>query len=271
MTNRLFDDDVPQAPPADVGVEMRVAETLDMPEAPGYGTTGERSAHVPSFTDADRILRVWIDDGALVRVQVSPSWAHKLKGRDTLERHFRQAFALAAVDLAIPDEPLEAPPDRAADPLAGLPDDALAELERIPPLNKRTISAFTALFRDLDARLEAAIERADAVPQPVGQRVSAKSKGATVTLDEAGWPFEVAFDRRWLDGADAGAIGANVLRAAGRARQRYVPPAEADRTELDELTAEQDLLNRAYLAALLPHRAFRATPGSARSADEVDR
>lgn len=271
MTNRLFDDDVPQAPPADAGVEMRVAETVEVPEAPDYGDADELSTRVPCFSDADRILRVWIDAGALVRVQVSPSWTHKLKGRDTLERHFRQAFALAAIDLATPDDPLPALPDGPADPLAGLPDDALAELERIPPLNKRTISAFTALFRDLDARLEAAIERADAVPQPVAQRVSARSRGATVTLDEAGWPFEVAFDRRWLDGADAGAIGANVLRAAGRARQRYVPPAEVDRAELDELTAEQDLLNRAYLAALLPHRAFRATPGSARSADEVDR
>ena len=34
------------------------------------------------------------------------------------------------------------------------------------------------------AAIKAAIERADAVPQPVAQRVSARSRGATVTLDD---------------------------------------------------------------------------------------
>ncbi|GAB3818678.1 hypothetical protein GCM10028820_21430 [Tessaracoccus terricola] len=56
------------------------------------------------FSDVDRVVRVWVADGRLTKVRVSPVWYRKLRNT-TMESAFGQAFWQSNLTIApVPDE-----------------------------------------------------------------------------------------------------------------------------------------------------------------------
>ena len=87
-----FDDEAVPVAPAPALDEA----TPEEPEEVGDG----------GISDADRLVRLWLEDTRIVKVRLSPVWFHRITGRDTLESHFRQAMMLSTLHLpALPDDP----------------------------------------------------------------------------------------------------------------------------------------------------------------------
>lgn len=190
------------------------------------------------FSDSEGIVRIWVEDGRLVRVRVSPIWYRRLQGGRTLANCFDQALLLSSLRVAqAPGEPSgEFPPE-------------IAELkfDNLPRVNRRSIAAFAKVFEDQERRFGEALARhAENPPKPV--EVSGRSKGVTVRLDRHGRAQSVSFDEAWLDDAHAGAICTHVQLAAEAAYARY-RPVEPD-AELAELTTERQIISAAYAAML---------------------
>lgn len=252
MSQAVFDDDLePLAPVITDDVEDEEDDPL---AAPSFTEVVEEpeEAGDGGFSDPDRVVRVWVVDGRLTKVRVSPVWFHKVTGSDTLERHFRQALMLASVEVAVP--PDDADDELPHDPLAALPPEVLAQFNRLPRLSNRALAAFDQVFGDLERRLDEAQQRAEQAGGRGIEPVSGSSKGVTVRLDEAGRAAEVEFRQEWLDDAHVGAIATHVLLAAERAYARIQPPAEE--TEVDDLAREQEMLRAAYWAMLNPRRDY---------------
>ena len=249
MSHDVFDDEYdPLAPIVDAGpqpepnVDAVPSAPTDAPEVADPGDVVDDSDG--GFSDADRIVRVWLEDGRLSKVRVSPVWFHKLTGKDTLGGRFGHALQLANTRVAgfveDPEEEPEFPAEIAALQFTGL-----------PRLNKVTMAAFDEVFREYRARFADAIERHQGhSPHPVAT-VSGRAKGVVVNLDEHGRAASVEFDEAWLDQAQVGAICANVQQAADDAYSKYVP-VEPEVTELDELRTEGLVLRAVYRAMLKP-------------------
>lgn len=204
-------------------------EELDQPDEEVAGDNGSG--------DSDGVVRVWLEDGRLTRVRVSPVWYRKL-GRRTLEECFAEALALAALQIPVAD----VAGHRFVDP---------ADFGPLPRFGPQAFAAFQTLFDDVEKRWDEALERrenAAARPRPA---TVGTYKGVTVHLDEAGWPNRVGFDKAWLEGAQAGAICTHVMRAAELAHERHVP-VDGDDSELDELQSEHEHLAGALKAMLNP-------------------
>lgn len=231
-----FDDDFDPLAPPDFG------DAPDEAADPGVG----------GFADPDRIVRVWVEDNRLTKVRVSPVWFRRVMGEDTLENHFRQAFAEASFSLAsVPDEST-APVDEDED---GLADDDAA-FDQLPRLSKASLAAFGELFAQVERRIDEAVDssapgRAEPAPPTVGT-----AQGVTVVLDARGRACDVQFEEDWLDEAQVGAIGSAVLAAAQDAYARHGDTGDAH-PELDDLLEERRLLMAAYRAMLNPRRSRR--------------
>lgn len=236
-----FDDEAVPVAPAPALDEA----TPEEPEEVGDG----------GISDADRLVRLWLEDTRIVKVRLSPVWFHRITGRDTLESHFRQAMMLSTLHLpALPDDPDdEAGEDfvDSTDPDA-LPADVQRVFNQLTALGPRTLAAFEQVIADLDARYAAAEERASE-PRPVAPAVTGSVRGATVTLDANGYAVDVAFDQAWLDGAQVGQICAAVQAAADKAYERF-EPATVEPSELDALSEERAVVMAAFRAMLNPRR-----------------
>lgn len=204
------------------------ADDLDEDEeAAGDGGSG----------DIEGIVRVWLEDGRLTKVRVSPIWHVKL-GRRTLEDCFTEALALASFRVA-PAAPLK----------QSRYDDA--DFGQLPRLGAQSFAAFQSLFDDVEKRWDDALLRRDENPTEPRPATVGTYKGVTVTLDEAGWANRVSFDKAWLDGAQAGTICTQVMRAAEVAYDRHTPEDDID-SELDDLQSEHEYLQAAFKAMLNP-------------------
>lgn len=230
-----FDDDFDPLAPPDFG------DAPDEAADPGVG----------GYADPDRIVRVWVEDNRLTKVRVSPVWFRRVMGEDTLENHFRQAFAEASFALAsVPPEP-----SASADEDDAAPDD-LDAFDQLPRLSASSLTAFGELFAQLERRIDEAVDnpspgRAEPAPPTIGN-----SPGAGVVLDSRGRACDVRFEEEWLDEVQVGAIGSAVLAAAQDAYARH-GDTEDPHPELDELLEERRLLMAAYRAMLNPRRSRR--------------
>lgn len=249
----VHDDDFdPLAPPqADsaLGLAADDDDLLAPPPAPGPADDDDESLGDEGdggFSDNERIVRTWVEDGRLTKVRVSPVWFRRLTGRTTLEDCFRQAFTSANLRVGpvsvAPASGEEFPPEVAEMEFPGL-----------PYLNRASIAAFDILFKDQERRFAEALER-QAAPRPPA-RVSGRSKGVTVHLNQHGAAESVEFDQAWLDDAQVGSICTHVQAAAESAYAKY-QPAEPEPTELDDLIQERQLIRAAYVKLMtqgVPH------------------
>ena len=139
-----FDDEAVPVAPAPAQDEA----TPEEPEEVGDG----------GISDADRLVRLWLEDTRIVKVRLSPVWFHRITGRDTLESHFRQAMMLSTLHLpALPDDPDDEDGEGfvdSTDPDA-LPADVQRVFNQLPSLGPRTLAAFEQVIADLDARYAA--------------------------------------------------------------------------------------------------------------------
>ncbi len=197
----------------------------------------EPEAHDGGFSDAERIVRVWITDDRMSRVRVSTRWRAKL-GPRSLGECFAQALMLANLRLA------EIP--RVEEPSFDHVD--FSELPRVTP---SSLAAFQERFVEAQRRWDEARDRYEsrAAVEPVA--VTGKSKGVTVTLNAAGRAAKVSFDDTWLQKADPVSIRSHVMRASDRARAQFVV-VDDDRTELSALETEHRFLLTAFQAMLNP-------------------
>lgn len=188
-------------------------------------------------SDSENIVRVWLSEGRLTRVRVSPVWYSRL-GRRSLSDCFAQALRMA--NAAIGEVPARPEPSFSE-----------ADLDGLPPFTPRTFAAVQALFDEVETRWEEAIERHHTRPRTAPTVVEGRSKGVTVTLNEIGLADGVRFDDKWLEDAQAGAICAHVQQAADTAYARFVPARE-DRAELEAIEEEHQFLMAALKAMLDP-------------------
>lgn len=194
--------------------------------------TGEDSS-----SDSEGIVRVWLKEGRLDKVRVSPLWHLKL-GRRRLEDCFTEALALASIRVA---------PSRTA--ASGTFDSV--DFGPLPRLSSQSLAAFHVLFDEVEQRWDQALQRRDDDRPASRAATTATYKGATVSLDDAGWVKRVSFDKAWLDDAQAGTICSHVMRAATAAYDRYVPADQSD-AELDEVQYEHEYLQAAFKAMMNP-------------------
>lgn len=209
-------------------------------------------------SDSDKIVRIWVEDGRLTKVRVSPVWYTKLRGR-TLEAVFQQALARANVGVADAPEPPEIGPGGelpeldaipAADPGAGEFDDV--DFSALPRLSRRTLAAMAALQQDLLQRREQALAQRRARPAPATPDPTVgRSKGVRVRLDPTGLAEAVEFEKSWLNEAHAGTICTHVVLAASDAYRRH-NPVEREPDELDEVLQEHRFVSAALRAMLNP-------------------
>lgn len=191
------------------------------------------------FSDVDNIVRIWVEDGRLTKVRVSPVWYTRL-GRRSLADCFDQAFRFANLTVAT-DVPERVEPSF----------DDQFDFSTIPPLTARAFTVMQELFADVEARWDEAIARHDAREARAAEPTRGRSKGVTVVLDEAGHAHSVEFDDRWLDDAQAGTICTHAQLAAADAYRRFVPP-EDDRQDLKAIEEEHQFLTATLNAMLNP-------------------
>lgn len=193
------------------------------------------------FSDTERIVRIWLTDGRLSKVRVSPVWYRRL-GKRSLGDCFNQAFRFA--NLYIPevdeDEEPEAAPNRFAD----------YDFSQFPAFDGHVLAVMQQELEQARVRWDEAIERHRARLPAKPRLAVGRSKGVTVTLNEVGRANSVEFDEKWLDDAHAGAICNHVQQAALDAYRRFVPPPAADRSELDACATEYEFLQAILYATL---------------------
>lgn len=191
------------------------------------------------FSDADNIVRVWVEDGRLAKVRVSPVWFSRL-GRRSLADCFAQAFRFANLTVAT-DVPERVEPTF----------DDQFDFSTIPPLTAHAFGVMQELFADVEVRWDEAIARHDAREAVAGTPTLGRSKGVSVVLNDAGLADAVEFDDKWLDDAQAGTICTHVQLAAADAYRRFVP-SEDDRHELTAIEEEHQFLTATLNAMLNP-------------------
>lgn len=231
------------------------AEEEDPLAAPAYSSgqteePEEEDAGDGGFSDEDRLVRVWLEDGRLVKNRISPVWFTKLGPKDSLQNHFREALMMASLDRAAQERDAEqSEPAGPMEDLAALPDEVRAIFESLP-FTLDTIEAVGAVAEELGQQYEAAVEAEQSAWAP--RSFSGRSQGVTVTVDEWGNTSEVDFDEQWLDQAQVGSLVTHVQHAADRAHEKYVPrqPNEA----LESLDQEQRLLSTVLTAILNPRK-----------------
>ncbi|GAB3810996.1 hypothetical protein GCM10028820_01480 [Tessaracoccus terricola] len=207
-----------------------------------YGETPEdenpeEDAAVGGVSDSDGIVRVWLEEGHLTKVRVSPVWYTRL-GKRTLDESFGQALRMANATVGQITE-------RTA------PDFGDVDFSGLPRFDSRAFAVMRNLVADAEERWDAAIKEYQERPPAQSDAVEGRSKGVTVRLSSAGLAEAVRFEDKWLDSAQAGAIADHVLAAAQNAYSRYTPNVE-DREELDAIEDEHRFLMATFKAMLNP-------------------
>lgn len=175
------------------------------------------------FSDADHIVRVWLDSGRLTKVRVSSVWRSKLAGK-SLEGCFAAAFAASRVRVA-PDvtEPAQSTP---------------VDTSGVPPFGTPGLRRFQRALSNLDRRWEQVARHAEL---PRQEPAVGEVDGVRVHLTPDGAPDSVEFDEDWLDDATPGELGDAVVKAAGLARDNWSGPARPD-GELARLSRQREVL-----------------------------
>ena len=201
------------------------------------------------FSDRDKLVRVWLDDaGRLIRVRVSPVWFTKLGPKERLEDRFREAFVVAQLP---GDDPVERPePVGPLEELAAMPEEVRAAFDELPELSPELVVAFRAVADELDAEITQALAAEQDAWEREARRVTGRSQGVSVTLDECGRTHSVAFEEKWLDEAQVGSIVTHVQLASDRAQESYRPVPRGGVS--DDLLKQQELLGVAITAVLNP-------------------
>lgn len=172
------------------------------------------------ISDAEGIVRVWVEDSRVVKVRVSPTWYTKLERRRgaTLGKVLTVVLQMAHVGVAAPGTATQ-PPELELTPefKRSLPELSEASLTRMAEIHAALGERFAAAKRDRAAR--GPVRAAETV---------GRVQGVTVRLDARGNATAVDFDESWLDTAQAGQISNAVLRAAKNAYARYRPPNDDD-------------------------------------------
>lgn len=250
----LDDDAVPAASFAEGSQAPRrsVAEDDDPLAAPGYSGDDSPEEEVESdggFSDSDKLVRVWLEEGRLVRNRISPVWFKRLGPKDSLGNHFREALLLALLDRATRDRESdqEAAPGGPMAELAALPGEVRDVFEALPELDDELLDALDAVLEELDERGEALFTQAEtAAPRSFKGR----AQGVTVTVDDTGNTVDVEFDEQWLDDVQVGVIVSQVQQAADRAHAAFEPLPGDERVA--ELLAERQLFSNVLTAILNP-------------------
>lgn len=190
-----------------------------------------------STSDSQGIVRLWVSEGRITRVRVSPQW-HARLGRRSLADCFTQALLMSQMTVA------EVQPAQ-----VNHHDDV--DFSRVPPVSEQALAAFQTAFDEVERRRGLALQREDEQQPASRAAVTGKSAGVTVTLSDGGLAESVSLDKAWLESAQAGAIGTHVLRAAESAHAKFVP-AEHERGELDDIEEEHELLLAAFTTMLNP-------------------
>lgn len=248
-----FDDDVDPLAPV-----FYADEEPDEDEEPEDG----------GFSDDEKIVRLWVTDGRLTKVRVTPVWYVKLKGR-SLGIAFSQALGRAnwkdaqVVSLPAgvdPEDPstFHLVPATREEPFADV------DFSWVPRVSGGTSKLLQKLRTESLARVQAAQA---AVRPSRPRRTEGRAKGVVVRLNELGEADAVVFDEKWLDDAQAGTICNHVMAAASDAYRRFVP-VEQQPTPVDEAMEEYKFLN-AVLRAQLRGSAGRAAAASAAQVEEA--
>ncbi|MCC2593662.1 hypothetical protein LKO27_09625 [Tessaracoccus sp. OS52] len=188
-------------------------------------------------SDSDNVVRVWVTDGRLVRVRVSPVW-YTRTGRRTLSDCFSQALRMANATVAdLPPRPEPTFED--------------VDFSALPPFSPETFAVIQDLMAEVEERWEDAFGRQQSRPPVKQPVVEGRSKGVTVTLNESGQAEGVTFEPKWLESAQAGAICTHVQLAANNAYGKFVP-AQEEPSELDAIAGEHQFLMAAFKAMLNP-------------------
>jgi len=189
----------------------------------------------PGVHDPDRIVRVWVEDGRLSRVRVSPVWHLKVRDK-TLDDCFAAALAAAHVGVAPP---------------APEPDDDVSDvdLEGLPSLGRTTLATYRRAIATVNRQWQEALERRRASPVERHGSVEVEVEGVTARLDDDGHLVAVSLDEDFLDEAGTKEIAQGVLAAATRAYDRFERTTPPD-DELAALARDHEILMRG-LASML--------------------
>lgn len=218
----LIDDDYDPLAPVPYG-----GDAVDDEPSPG---------HDPGFADGDNIVRVWLHDGRLSRVQISPLWHLKVREK-TLEQCFAAALAAARIRVA---PAVEEPPE---------PDLTGVDFSGLPRFNRSPFVTYRLALENFNQRWEEARARAASAPAAASAPVSAEGEGVTVRLDADGHAVAVEFDEEWLEEASVKDLNQRVLQTARRAYAAHrSAPVGAD--ELADLTREHEILMAGLLRML---------------------
>lgn len=249
----LDDDYDPLAPPtsgegaeADAPVDEWVDDALDVPvpvvadpvdDEPDDGEgdeslQDEAGAADGGLGDGRGIVRLWLEDGRLVRVRLSPVW-HTKVAPEKLTEVFAGVLAKGATVAEVGD----------FDPAAS---DEEVDFDRLPALTPQLQQAFERRLSDLERRWGAAVaaDEADDAEPPM---FWGRSQGALVRVDASGSTVAVEFDPQWLKATHAGVVARQVVAAAARAHERAADR-DGEPTELDRLAVEFRVMRLAYEA-----------------------
>lgn len=217
------DDPDPTAPPV---LPTGVAEDGQDPDDGGV-------------SDADRVVRVWVEDGRLTKVRVSPLWAERLdRSRRSLDEVISAALVLAHVGAA-PRHEREHPQVELTPQFA----------RSLPAMNEDNLGR---ILRTHEERLEGFRQRGAARgSSPTGPSVVGRTKGIEVALDPRGCATSVRFDEKWLGSAQAGMISTGVLAAANDAYARWEQQDQNSDSEQDALV-EGEYLRQVMYTMLMP-------------------
>ena len=241
-----FDDEFdPLAPPEGGLSSPDDPGEDDLLAAPSYLLTDDEDVDDDDsdggFSDPERVVRIWVEDGRLTKVRVSPIWFHKVPDAAALQDRFRMALMRSTLRVAAIPEDSRRPE---------IPEEAAEAFRALPSLSRRSLALMRSARREMAARHSAALAEHD--PPAPAPAVSGRSKGVTVTLNSAGWAVGVEFDPKWLDDAQVGAICTHVMIAAERAYARYEPVQQVDELR-EEIAVERELMRTAMLVLFKPH------------------
>lgn len=189
-------------------------------------------------TSRDVKRTVWLRFDAehrLVDVRVNSNWTSKLRTVEELEQAFQEAFTGGMLVLATP--------------LSEEEDLSELHFPDLPDFGAESLEAYLRMMDDHEVAWNEAIEQAGRDTSEPKLTVG-KAKGVTVTLNPAGMPAVIEFDKKWILSAQPGQIASHVLKAAMRAQEKFVPPVHPMADELAQFERERRVLQAGFHALL---------------------
>lgn len=227
-------------------------EDLLAPVHYGDGATEEPDEDDPEFwsdddggvSDRERIIRVWVEEGQLTRVRISPSWAVKLERRKgaTLTDVANAVLQVAHVGVAGPSTVLQEAPHV----------ELTKEFARsLPDATPTTLEAMSRHYANKHKEFSKALREAVA-HQAATAPVQARSEGVTVMLNARGQATSLTIDEAWLGGAHAGGISAAIVTAARGAYEQYAAAPSPEVAAFHEVAREYEYLRKVMNTILVP-------------------